>query len=266
MKLKDNNVLIIGASQGIGKALAEAYLNAGANIVLLSRNTTAIEEICSVQLTAGQKSFYLKCDVADYDDVKSGISFAIEKLSTIDLAIINSGIGIPEWMESFRSEEYKKTFAVNAFGIAHALEFLIPIMKKQGYGTIAGVTSLADVRGYPGSSSYCSSKAAASVLLESARVELNPHNINIITIKPGFVKTAMTDKNEFYMPFLMSTEKAAKIILKGINKRKSIVQFPFGTVMLTRLVKFVPNWIYDPVMRMGRTNKHSRESGKPGNG
>jgi short-subunit dehydrogenase len=158
----------------------------------------------------------------------------------------------PEWMKHFRSEEYKKILSINAFGIAHALEFLIPIMKKQGYGTIAGVSSLADVRGYPGSSSYCSSKAAGSILLESARIELKPHNINVITVKPGFVKTAMTDKNEFYMPFLMSTEKAAKIIVRGINKRKSIVQFPFGTVMLTRLVKFVPNWIYDPVMRMGR--------------
>ncbi len=265
MKLKDRNILIIGASKGIGKALAETYAKTGANLVLLSRNTTAIEQICNTQNNSGHKAYFAKCDISIYEDVKSGINFALEKLGTIDLAVINSGIGSPEWMESFRSEEYKKVISVNVFGIAHAIEFLIPIMKRQAYGTIAGVTSLADIRGYPGSSSYCSSKAAASILLESARVELKPHNINVITVKPGFVKTAMTDKNEFYMPFLMSAEKAAKRIIKGINKRKSIVQFPFGTVMLTRIAKFAPNWLYDPIIQLGRDIKRSRVTGNPGN-
>ena len=117
---------------------------------------------------------------------------------------------IRQWVKDFNSENFKKVFETNTFGIAHALECLIPIMKKQGYGKIAGVTSLADVRGYPGSSGYSASKAAATRLLESARIELKKFNIRVITVKPGFVKTPMTDKNEFIMPFKIQPERAAR--------------------------------------------------------
>lgn len=251
----DKNVLIIGASQGIGKALAETYASAGANLFLLSRNLNAIEEISYKLNSSGHQCSFMQCDISIYEDVKRGIEFALNKLGTIDLAIINAGVGSPEWMKNFKSEVYKKILSINAFGIAHSLEFLIPVMIRQGYGTIAGVSSLADVRGYPGSAGYDSSKAAASVLLESARVELKPLNINVITVRPGFVKTAMTAKNEFYMPFLMSTEKAAKKIMRGISKRKKLVQFPLFTVMLTKIAKFTPNFIFDPLMRMGRKGK-----------
>jgi short-subunit dehydrogenase len=82
----------------------------------------------------------------------------------------------------------------------------------------------------------------------------------VITVKPGFVRTAMTDKNEFYMPFLMEVEKAAKIIRKGIEKGRSVVQFPFPTVMLSRFVKFLPNWIYDPSIRASRGIKKKKKS------
>ena len=174
---------------------------------------------------------------------------------------------IRQWVKNFNSDDFKKVFETNTYGIAHAIECLIPIMKKQGYGKIAGVTSLADVVGiYRGLSvldldyaGRCStrkaaaktsaaSKAAATRLLESARVELKKLNIRVITVKPGFVKTPMTDKNEFIMPFMIKAEKAAKIIRKGIRKRKSIVQFTRGTVILTKLSEFAPNWLFDPAL------------------
>ncbi len=249
------NVIITGASQGIGKELAENYAASGHNLVLLSRNTDAIKQLSESINSKYGKSFYKQCDVADYNSVKEGIEFAKSSLGSIDIAILNAGVGSPEWMSSFRSVEYKKIVAINTFGIAHCLEFLIPIMKAQGFGKIAGVTSLADVRGYAGSSAYTSSKGAASILLESARVELKQKNIKVITIRPGFVKSAMTDKNEFKMPFLMSAEKAAKIIAKGIEKNKSVIQFPFLTVMGTRVIKNLPNWIYDRAMRKVRPVK-----------
>ena len=249
------NVVIFGASQGIGRALAEEYSANGYNLVLLSRNINAIKDISGNINSACGKCFYNQCDVSDYNSVKAGTEFANTSLGSIDIAILNAGIGRPEWMSSFRSAEFKRVVTINTFGMAHCLEFLIPIMKKQGYGKIAGVTSLGDVRGYAGSSSYSSSKAAASILLESARVELKQLNINVITIRPGFVRTAMTDKNEFKMPFLMSAEKAAKIIIRGIAKNKSIVQFPLFTVMATRIVKNLPNWIYDRIMVKARAVK-----------
>ncbi len=255
MKNKFKNVVIFGASQGIGKALAMEFASDNSSLVLLSRNKNAIDELSKKITANGNTCYYQHCDITQMDDVVNGINYATEILGTIDLVIINSGVGGPNWMESFSSSQFISIFEVNTFGIANVLECIIPLMKKQGYGTIAGVTSLADIRGYGGSSSYSASKAAASILLESARVELKKVNIKVITIRPGFVKTAMTDKNEFKMPLLMQTDKAARIIKKGIEKGKSIVQFPFLIVMATRLIKILPNWIFDWAMAKARPVK-----------
>jgi len=170
-------------------------------------------------------------------------------MRTIDIAILNAGISGRNWLDRLNIDEFKKIIEVNLLSIAYGFEFLVPVMKQQGYGTIAGVSSLADARGYPGSSAYTASKAAATRLLESARVELKKHNINIITIKPGFVRTDMTAKNEFMMPFMIEPEKAAGIIRRGIERNKKIISFPLGRVVLTKISAHLPNFIYDPLMR-----------------
>lgn len=252
---KFKNVVLFGASQGIGKALAFEFARMGSSLVLLSRNEKEIETLSSEINSKGGKCFSKKCDITIIDNVKDCLMFAGNVLESIDLVIINSGVGGPNWMKDFSSEQFKQIFAVNTFGIAHVLECVIPVMKKQGYGTIAGITSLADVRGYGGSSSYSASKAAGSILLEAARLELKKDNIRVITVRPGFVKTAMTDKNEFKMPLLMMPDKAARIIRKGIEAGRSIVQFPIPIVMATRLIKFLPNWIFDWAMNLARPKK-----------
>jgi short-subunit dehydrogenase len=255
MKSKHKSVVIFGASQGIGMALAYEYANHKSSLVLLSRNEESIKKIADEINSSGGKCFYKKCDVTIKNDVKAGVEFALSSLGSNDLVIINSGIGGPNWMDTFSSDAFIKSFQVNTFGIAHALEYLIPLMKKQGHGTIAGVTTLADIRGYSGSSNYNASKAAASILLEAARVELKKYNIKVITIRPGFVKTAMTDKNEFKMPMLMQTDKAARLIRKGIEKGKSVVQFPLPVAAATKIIKIMPNWIFDWGMNIARPRK-----------
>src|SRR5690606_12156182 len=107
----------------------------------------------------------------------------------------------------------------------------IPDFIHKRDGIIVGISSLAEVRGFPLSAAYCSSKSAVSIFLESIRIELKKYNIKVITVKPGFVKTHMTDKNEFHMPFLMEPERASEIIIKGIRKEKKIIQFPLPTVL-----------------------------------
>jgi short-subunit dehydrogenase len=250
-----NNVILIGASQGIGRALALEFAAHRYNLALLSRNIEAIRKLSEELADKAIRCTFKQCDVTDYEQVEQGINYSKEFLGTIDIAVINSGIDRSEWMGSFSSARFKEIIQTNTFGIAHALEFLIPIMKQQGYGKIAGVSTLADVRGYMGSSAYNASKAAASLLLESARVELKKNNIRVITIRPGFVKTAMTDKNDFPMPFMISAQKAARIIRRGIEKNRSIVQFPFITANATRLIRIMPNWLYDRIMRIARPAK-----------
>ena len=92
---------------------------------------------------------------------------------------------------------------------------------------------------------YNASKAAATILLESLRIELKPFNVKVITVKPGFVRTPMTDKNEFHMPFMMNVDKAAKIILEGIKKEKLVIEFPLPIVLATKLMNILPNFLFD---------------------
>ncbi len=249
----DRNIVIFGCSRGIGRALAEEYARRGARLVLLSRDQDAIAELQRAIEAQGGEAWSRNCDVSDAEDVQAAVSYARECLGGIDVAIVNAGVGGPEWMRDFRASEYRRVMETNTFGIANVLEVLIPVMRAQGGGVIAGVTSIAEVRGFPGSAAYCSSKAAASTLLESARVELRDFGIRVLTVRPGFVRTAMTAKNEFFMPFLMSPARAARIIRRGIERRRRIIAFPWPTVLLSRIVRVLPNALYDFAARRARS-------------
>jgi short-subunit dehydrogenase len=104
---------------------------------------------------------------------------------------------------------------------------------------------LADSKGYSKSGFYSASKAAATIYLEGLSAELRNYNIKVLTVRPGFVRTPMTDKNEFDMPLLMEPEKASNIIISGIKKEKRMIQFPWQLVWATRLIRFVPNWLFE---------------------
>jgi short-subunit dehydrogenase len=134
------------------------------------------------------------------------------------------------------------------------MEYIIPIMREQGYGKIAAVSSLADARGIPFSSAYSSSKAALTKALEAARIELKPYNIDVVTIRPGFVESEITDKNDYKMPLIMSAERAVKIIAKGLTKHKSYINFPFGTYFVASLMRIMPNPLYEFIMRGAKDN------------
>jgi NAD(P)-dependent dehydrogenase (short-subunit alcohol dehydrogenase family) len=257
------NVFITGASRGIGQALAKEYASLGARMVLAARNVEQLRELCEEinkkpclpggqTLRAPGKASYIQCDVTKRDEVSKAAEFAAEMMGTIDIAILNSGTSHKNWASNFDSELFKETIETNLFGVAYGLEFFVPLMLRQGYGKIVGVSSLAGERGFPGSGAYSSSKAAVTRLLESARVDLKKYGIKVITVKPGFIRTDMTAKNEFGMPFLMQPEKAAKIIRRGIEKNKSVIQFPLGTVILTKITRMLPNFLFDAIARKVR--------------
>lgn len=250
-----NKLIITGVTSGIGRELAVQYARRGCELVLLSRNEEALTTLRDELRAVNPNVHSLQCDVADYDQMRAAIEFSQRTLGTIDCAILNAGIGSPEWMHAFRSAGLQSVFAVNVFGIAHALEFLIPIMRTQGHGVIVGVSSMSDVRGFGGSGSYTASKAAATTLLESARVQLKPLGIDVITVRPGFVHSNMAAKNEFYMPFMMDTDRAARIIIRGIDRRKRTIQFPLPIVVASEIIRVLPNWIFEPLMRRARKDR-----------
>jgi short-subunit dehydrogenase len=245
MKFSGKTIILTGASGGIGLELSKALANHKCNIALLSRRKEITDKLAADLANTGSKILSLKCDVTIKEDVKTCFDTIMREFGSIDSAILGAGVGFRTEVEEFSSEIAYKTFAVNVFGITNFLELLVPYFIKKKEGMIVGISSLADVRGFPNSAFYCSSKAAATILLESTRVELKKYNIKVLTVKPGFVKTPMTDQNEFKMPLLMSAKKAAEIIINGIQKEKTIIEFPLPTAIGSKILGLLPNSMFD---------------------
>lgn len=248
MNFNDKTVLITGASSGIGYSIAKLLPKENCSIALLSRREKILNDLVNEIKKSGVQVRAYKCDVGNSYEVRNIISQVLNDFGKIDIAILNAGVSSRAGVNNYSSSTAKEVFDANTFGIINCVEQLLPDFIKRKEGMIVGISSLAEVRGFPKSGFYNASKAAATLLLESLRVELKPYNIKVVIVKPGFVRTPMTDKNEFHMPFLMDVDKAAKIILEGIKKEKRIIQFPFPTVIGSKIVKFMPDALFDFLM------------------
>jgi short-subunit dehydrogenase len=245
LNLIDKVILITGASTGIGKEMAKLLADENCSLALIARRGELLDELAGQIKTNNPIIKTFVCDVAKPDQVKKVFTEIREHFNKIDIAILNAGVGSKSSAEDYSYENAKNTFNVNVLGIVNCVENLLPDFIKRKAGMIVGVSSLADARGWQGSGFYCASKAAATILLENLRVELKPFNVKVITVKPGFVETPMTAKNKFPMPFLMSAEKAANIIISGIKKEKRTIQFPLPTVLGAKFMRIVPEFLFD---------------------
>lgn len=246
--LNNKAILITGASSGIGYSLAKLLPKENCSLALISRRKNILDDLVAELRNGKVTANSYKCDVGNIDEVRNTFEQIKKDFEKIDIVILNAGASSRAEIRNYSSSKAKEIFEANTLGIVNCVEQLLPdfIMRKEGM--IVGVSSLAESRGFPQSGFYNASKAAASLLLESLRIELKPFNIKVITVKPGFVKTPMTDKNKFHMPFLMDVDKAVKIILDGIKKEKKIIQFPLPTVIGSKLVKIMPDWLFDYLM------------------
>ncbi|MFA3783672.1 SDR family NAD(P)-dependent oxidoreductase [Melioribacteraceae bacterium 4301-Me] len=245
MELTNRTILITGASSGIGEALARRLAHFKCSLILVSRRKEILDKLKEELKQKANSIITLQCDVSSKTEVTKIFDFIHDKKIKIDIAILNAGIGNEMKVENYDSAIAEKIFNTNVLGMIYFIEKLIPEFIQRRSGIIAGISSLADNRGYSRSGFYCASKAAISVYLESLRLEFKPYGVKVITIKPGFVKTPMTSKNKFPMPFIISAENAADIIIKGIQKEKRVIQFPMPTVILSRLVGLLPTNIYE---------------------
>lgn len=242
MNFENKVVLITGATSGIGKEITHQLISKqNVKLALVARRENLLRE----NFNENENLLILKCDVSKKDEVKNAYQKVIEKFGKVDVAILNAGYSVRMPVEEYNSEAAERIFGANVFGIIYWVEQLLPKFIEEKNGIIVGVSSLADSKGYSKSGFYSASKAAATIYLEGLRTELNKYNVKVLTVRPGFVKTPMTDKNEFKMLFMMSVEKAAQIIINGIENEKRMIQFPWQLVILTRLFPLIPNWIYE---------------------
>ncbi|MDQ7816275.1 MAG: SDR family NAD(P)-dependent oxidoreductase [Melioribacteraceae bacterium] len=249
MNINGKTILLTGASTGIGKALAYQFAKERVNLALAARRIELLEDLKNELIQLNSNILIQKCDVGKKSDVINAYNIIKEKFAGVDIAILNAGVGHYMNVEKYDSGFAEDIYGANLFGIFYWLEQLLPDFLKRKEGIIAGVSSLADNRGYSGSSFYSSSKAALTNYLEGLRVELYPYGVKVITVRPGFVKTPMTSTNKFCMPYLMSPDKAASIIIDGIKKQKRVIQFPWQMVLLTNIVGLLPGGFYEALAK-----------------
>lgn len=249
--------LITGASSGIGLELARELARRGYALALLARRTDLLDDLAAEL----PKAVAVGCDVTDAAAVRDAVRQAEEQLGgSFDLVVANAGVSIPGHATKFSLADAEQVIRVNVMGMLTLFDAVIPSMVEQGSGRFAGVASLAGLRGLPASAAYSASKAAMQAFLEAARVELAPHGVGVTIVNPGFVSTPMTEKNRFRMPFLMTAPRAAKIIADGLERGKRVVEFPLPTSLLMRIVRHLPDALYDRMLApYGRRKLDSRK-------
>lgn len=239
MEFKNSNILITGASSGIGYQLAKDLATEGANLAILSRRKELIDELAKeLEKTTKVKTY--NCDVTKKEEVKDVLAKIKIDFNKIDVAILNSGVGRTASVREYNSSAAEEIFNTNVLGAVYCIEQLLPEFISEKRGVIVGISSLGDGKGFPKSGFYTASKAALTIILESLRIELKPFSVKVVTIKPGFIKTPMTEKNKFKMPFLMSVEEGSKMILNGLRKEKRIIEFPLPTTIAAKFLRMIP--------------------------
>ena len=171
-----------------------------------------------------------------------------QRFGGIDILIANAGTHLFTKPESFDANEYMQLMSLNYGGTLNCIQAALPAMLKRGSGHIVGVASLAGYRGLPRAAAYGASKAAMINFLESLRFHTALSNVQVTIINPGFVKTPLTDKNDFHMPFLVAPERAARIMCDGIARRKDVVAFPIPFSWLIALMRVIPYALYKRLM------------------
>lgn len=247
-------VFITGASSGIGYALAKELAPKGFALALAARRTDLLDALCEEVLQAGGDAIALSCDVGEQAQVKKAVAETVARFGRIDLAILSAGIGGPTNAIEFNAEKFQRLLQTNLLGVAFCLEELLPLMRQQGGGTIAAISSLAGDRGFPGSAGYCATKAALSTLFDGLRAELKTHSVNLVTIEPGYVQTPMTESFG-KMPFMMKADEAARLILHRLERGDRVIRFPLAASAFMKLMRILPVSLFDKIAAKRRPVK-----------
>ena len=250
----EERVWITGASSGIGRATALRFVRAGAIVLASGRDAAALDRLrADAAAAAGPGHGEVRCHSVDVTD-RAAVLQAVSEIEAadgpIDRAILNAGTYEPVAAAAFDATSFDRQFAVNVGGTVNCLQALLPAMRARRQGQIAIVGSLSGYRGLPRASAYGASKAALMRIAESLRQDQHDAGLDIRLISPGFVRTPLTDRNDFAMPFLMAADAAAERIHRGLVRgRRFEIAFPRRFAALVRLGSIMPYGLYFPLVR-----------------
>ncbi|PKR55341.1 SDR family NAD(P)-dependent oxidoreductase [Thalassospira marina] len=244
MSLQYNAILITGASSGIGAALARHYARPGVTLFISGRNQPRLKQVENDCREAGANVFADILDVTDAGVMHEYVS-KCHGIMPLSLVIANAGISAGSGGSGETPGQVRQIMATNVDGVLNTIDPAIEVMKHDGRGQIAIMSSQASWRGLSTAPAYCASKAAIRIYGEALRGNLARDGIRVNVICPGFVKSRITDANSFRMPFLMEAAKAAKIIDRGLTKNRAVIAFPWQMNMATSLLKHLPSVIFE---------------------
>jgi short-subunit dehydrogenase len=235
---------LIGASEGLGRALAAELDAKGARLVLSARSAERLEELAK-ELRGDHR--VVACDVTD----SASVAAAWGEVGEVDGVVYLAGLYDPMAAQDWVADKVEVIADVNFMGAVRVLGHVVPAFVRRGAGHIALVGSLAGYRGLPGAIGYGASKAGLMHLAENLQADLWRTAIRVQLLNPGFIRTRLTEKNEFAMPFLMEPEEAARIMRESMEGRAFKRDFPWGFSLVFRLSRLLPLWLYDRVFARG---------------
>ena len=240
-------IWIIGASSGIGEALAAELAKRGACLALSARRADKLEALATT--LDGDGHIIAPLDVSDAETIQSAQKTLLNTFPRIDRVIFLAAIYSPHDGNQKPLSFIHDMIDVNLGGAFNLIDSIQPQFEHQGKGQIVLCASVAGYRGLPNGQPYCATKAALISLGESLKVEYEPKNIDVKIICPGFIKTPLTDKNDFPMPMMITADKAANAIANGLSARGFEIHFPKKFTWLMKIINIMPRWMFFPLAR-----------------
>lgn len=234
---------VTGASSGLGHGLARWLSERGLRVFVAARRMNELTALAAAAPAGAITPVEL--DVADPDATMKAVQEADDACGGLDLVIANAGVGEETPAKRMKWERVARTIDVNVTGAAATLVAVLPRMVERDRGHLVGVSSIAAFRGMPRSAAYCASKAFLTTFLQGLRADLLETRLRVTAIHPGFVKSEMTAKNKFHMPFLLETEDAVARMGEAILDGRASLTFPWQMAVAIRALTVLP----DPLVR-----------------
>ncbi|MBV5321168.1 MAG: SDR family NAD(P)-dependent oxidoreductase, partial [Sulfuricurvum sp.] len=246
-------IVITGASSGLGEALALYYATNENRLVLIARREDRLRDVAMLCRDKGAEVEMIVADVNDFERMGEIGNYLGEQ--PMDRIILNAGVSVGHGGGVTPFEDFERLFKTNFLSIHALLEPIIPKLMEQQSGEIVFISSLASLFTMPTSIAYSSSKRALNAYAEGLHYQLKPHGITVMTIMPGFIDSEMTQKNQFKMPFLMSTEKGIARIAHAIERKKVRYAFPFRFALMIKIVSLLPQSLRDKIVNFTNFKK-----------
>ena len=243
---KDKRVWITGASSGIGKALAQELVVRGAKVAISARNQPVLHDIAHA--LGDDNTFVAALDVTDKEQNKKAVKRIVEHWGGIDIAFFNAGTAEYLDIKDFDSTIFERTITTNFLSMVYGIEAVLPSLRKSTTAQLGGMSSTVSFAGIPRAEAYGASKAAIRNMLQALRIHLRQENIDVFTVCPGFVRTPLTDKNDFPMPMRIEVDEAARFIADGIAKKTEEIHFPKAFSWTYKLLACLPSRLYTRLM------------------